>query len=163
MIRTARRLAPAAALVAAATSAQAQYAAAKYGQVGPFQITMINEGGKFSRCAADITGPGGLLRIAWFASDRTYWISIPGHPFKGLAPQLKIALDGKQGEIVAGNGNVQRPGTKLSAAMVDSIMAAKSAIDIDYDGVHFKWAITGVNMEDVFIAMENCVNKNTGR
>ncbi|MFB0872286.1 MULTISPECIES: hypothetical protein [unclassified Sphingobium] len=150
-------------LVAAPTAAPAQYAAAKYGQQGPFQITMINEGGKFSRCAADINGPGGMMRIAWFAVDRTYWVSIPGHAYKGLAPQLKIGLDGAQGEIVAGNGNVQRPGTKLSNQMVDAIMKAKSSIEIDYDGVRFKWLTQGVDMTNVFVAMENCVNKNTGR
>lgn len=153
----------AAALLVAPIAAPAQYAAAKYGQVGPFQITMINEGGKFSRCAADLNGPGGLLRIAWFAADRSYWVSIPGHAFKGLAPQLKIGLDGKQGEIVAGNGNVQRPGSKLSMPMVNAIMAARTSIEIDYDGVRFKWPTGGANMEDVFVATENCVNKNTGR
>lgn len=161
MIRHRLSFAVAALLATAPAAAPAQYAAAKYGQVGPFQITMINEGGKFSRCAADNSNASGFMRLAWFASDRTYWISIPGHAFKGLAPQLKVGIDGQQGEIIAGNGNLQRPGAKLSQPMVDLLMRAKSSIDVDYDGVRFKWLVGSVKMEDVFVAMENCVHKNT--
>ncbi|MEI9851502.1 MAG: hypothetical protein WDN24_12435 [Sphingomonas sp.] len=127
-----------------------------YGVVKPFTIKKMYEGPKFVRCVADYGNPA-LLRIAWFAADRSYWVSIPGANYQGGPPAMLISIDGRPPLRVASNGDAQRPGAKLPPNVVDAFLGARQSIAIQYANARYLWNIAGTDMTNVFTTMENCV------
>ncbi|MFK8252299.1 hypothetical protein [Ancylobacter terrae] len=151
-------------LLALTGAAQAQYKQQNAGQVGNFAILKISEDGGRSvdRCAASM-GPGNnMLRFAFGTRNRTHSMSIPGVPGSGLG-LMTITLDGRNVfTFQAAGANDQRAWIGLDYGMVDTIMAAKKSIAVNFAGRNFNWSLAGQNMENVFQAISNCVSGTYG-
>lgn len=146
------------ALIAATMPAQAQEK--NVGKVGNFTILEITDNGKFNRCSASMTTPGGgMLRFA-FGANRQHYMSIPGVEGSGLKP-MDIVLDGgsKAYTYKTHAANKNRASAMLDYEMVDRIIAAKQAISVSFAGKFYDWSLSGQKMEAVFTAITNCVSK----
>ncbi len=145
------------ALIVAAGAANAQEK--KVGKVGTFTIIEITDNGKFNRCSASMTTPGGgMLRFA-FGANRQHYMSIPGVEGSGLKP-MDIVLDGgsKAYRFKTHAANKSRASAELDYEMVDRIMAARKSITVSFAGKLYDWDLSGQKMEPVFVAITNCVS-----
>jgi hypothetical protein len=127
------------------------------GTIGPFTIHKISVNGKFDRCAATLQPGPSMLRIAW-DKDRNYHISTPSVP-RGKGP-LRIRLDlGSQGiATLPATDHGARISAKIDLPTVDKLMNVKKQIVADLDTGKFTWPIGNVDLTDVFVKIEDCVN-----
>lgn len=155
-----------AAVAAVAASAWVQPATARsvekaVGHAGPFTIHSISEAGRFDRCAADLVGASGTVRLSW-DRNHDYSISVPAPKTGGTGTELRLATDRgvvSHEAIVEGG----RARAKLDNAGVEALIDTRVWIVVDFGGDHHVWPIGTTRMGDVFVEMENCVWRAQGR
>ena len=152
----------AAGLVAsAAIPAQAQERA-YYGKVGGWTIyAEANNLGELTRCYADLRSSSGLLRFAWFAQSRKYWLSWPSPTGGQFGPGAATLSFDRGYRTTATSNRSNRPAIMLNPQMVDNLMRANENLRVDQGGRTGLWPLNRTRMEDVFVAVENCVNENS--
>ncbi len=157
-------LAAAACLVAATGllapgQAAAQLRAEPAGNVGPIMIDRAYEANRFNRCRAIFRSRSGDF-ILHFSANRTYLITLPSPP--RIPNPLMVIMDlGRQGTVgLAALTDGNRVRANLDNATVQSLLRHRGPIRARVGDVQGEWP--GAPMEEVFIAIENCVNRATG-
>lgn len=148
-------------IASAAVPAQAQEQA-YYSEVGGWTIyAEANNLGALTRCYADLRSSSGLLRFAWFANSRQYWISWPSPTGGQFGPAAATLSFDRGYRTTATSNRSNRPAIMLDPQMVDNLMRANENLRVDQGGRTGLWPLYGTRMEDVFVAVENCVNENS--
>lgn len=131
-------------------------------QVGAWAIAAVaNNEGRLTRCVADLRSASGVLRLAWFAGSREYFLSWPSPNGQQFGP-APVTLRFDRGFRTSGMSNrSNRPSIKLSSDVVDHLMRANENIVIDQGGRSGNWPLNRQDMTDVFVAVEDCVHKHS--
>lgn len=158
--RLAARSLTAIAILASAAPAHADEFV-REGRVGAWAIgAMADNNGRFTRCVADLGGPGGMLRLAWFAGSHEYFLSWPSPNNQQFGPAPVTLRFDRGFRTTATSNRSNRPSVKLSSTIVDNLMRANENIVIEQGGRSLAWPLNRQDMTDVFVAVENCVHKH---
>lgn len=128
------------------------------GKQGPFTIHRIHAGGKFDRCAATLQPGPSMLRIH-YNKALEYHLSTPPAPGGEGPVTMKIDFGAKGVRVLKGKSDGRRASVKLDPNTVELLMGVKKQIAVDLGAAKFVWQIGAVNMEDVFVKMEDCTQK----
>lgn len=160
-IRTAfAAVAAASAVLVMALPAQAQHRSMTQTKAGPFAIDYITEGGKFDRCAATLSPGPNMLRIA-YTKNLVYSISVPGVPVP--ARTMDFHLNGEVFTVTPQTDpNRVRAWAAVDTTLIGAMMNVRDTINIDLGAKSYSWPIGRTNLEDVFVALENCTHTAMG-
>ena len=147
-------------MVAAAAAANGQDTVVD--KAGPFTINRIMVKGKLDRCAATLQPGPMMLRIA-YSANRTYALTTPPAP-KGNGDLIMRVDMGKAGNYTTNAAtDGKRAWISLPNDAVEMLMNTKGKISVDLGSAKFSWPLGTTNLEDVFVRLENCVQKMQGR
>ena len=147
-------------LIAAASPIQAQHRSMAQSRSGPFTIDYITEGGKFDRCAATLSPGPNMLRIA-YTRNLVYSISVPGVPVP--ARTMDFHLNGEVFTVTPQTDPKRvRAWAAVDTTLVGALMNVRNTINIDLGNKNYSWPIGRTNLEDVFVALENCTHTAMG-
>lgn len=150
-----------AAFVSAAYPALAQHRSMTQSKAGPFAIDYITEGGKFDRCAATLSPGPNMLRIA-YTRNLVYSISVPGVPVP--AKTMDFHLNGEVFTVTPQTDPKRaRAWAAVDTTLIGALMNVRDTIFIDLGAKSYSWPIGRTNLEDVFVALENCTHTAMGR
>lgn len=149
------------AMLATTVPAVAQHRSMTQTKAGPFAIDYITEGGKFDRCAATLSPGPNMLRIA-YTRNLIYSISVPGVPVP--ARTMDFHLNGEVFTVTPQTDAKRvRAWATVDTTLVGALMNVRNTIDIDLGAKSYSWPIGRTNLEDVFVALENCTHTAMGR
>lgn len=149
-----------AALLLSAGEAQAQRRDEPVGAVGNVRIFRVFESNRFDRCYGMIPGIGLGARLFWKpATD--YILTVQGvHPPGDKAVTINIpgGFIAARGRSDGGQG---RTVISLNGRQVEQFIRVRGSFQVDVQGTQFPYTLSGVTMQQVFEAVENCVGRNS--
>lgn len=141
--------------------AQAQRRDERVGAVGNVPVFRVFEGARFDRCYGMVPDFQLGARLFW-KTGSDYVLTVPGVETPGpKRVTIRTPRGVMQVNARAEGGWQGRTIMTLPGPQAEQFMSLRGAFEVNVDGVRFPYELRGATMEQVFQAVENCVQRNT--